>query len=719
MPNPNKYARDANFTLGVSGTALNAELDAVAGAAGATIDALLDIRRPDGKLNNGIVLEESLAPGLLLTLRSGLPGLPGPPGPTDYNLLTNKPATFPPSVHTHPQSDVVGLADALLARAPAVHAHTVSQVSDFQSAALTGPETGTTVTTKAATDFAFYIGLGTAYVPRPSGDMNADTPAIAAALAKNVRFTELQPGLYLLNNQGVLTPNSNQFLIGSGKGVTTLRAMAAAAAGRSLYRATSKNNIGFFHLTWDANNLLPTENVGHLAFTLCNDLHMDHFELLHLVKFGLAINAAVNITMGDDWLITKDAVSALQNQAINISNFSGPVTNVKIGAGKCVGSAITVSGTHGRFLGTTVESFAFGAGFYTQNPVVSGTACEHWEVLYCKVSEGLGHDENETSSEGIENWAAHSQLVGNELWNLAGTGILNGAQRVRINYNTIWNTGRDVAPALNLGVPAHTIGAPGITLFHGTGANTSSNSTLRGNTVFDDQPTRTTGTSTAAFGRELGALYAYAGLTGVAITEDNDFGDLPVTIKSEGVFYGRNPQIRADSYYSLTEPGATSASPVSAADLIFFVPFDVEETVPVSSLSLQVTTGGAASAFKIAVYASGPTGRPTGAPVLVNNTGVATTAAGPALATVTGKLRRRAPYWYAVKFTGTLPSVVGFTQTTYGGSRRIGRDVLGGTAILARTLAAAYADPMPTLTGSEVLAESAALGIPLVHLRKA
>jgi len=36
----------------------------------------------------------------------GIQGEVGPPGPTDYNLLTNVPATFPPSAHTHVVSNI-------------------------------------------------------------------------------------------------------------------------------------------------------------------------------------------------------------------------------------------------------------------------------------------------------------------------------------------------------------------------------------------------------------------------------------------------------------------------------------------------------------------------------------------------------------------------------------------------------------------------------------
>ena len=39
----------------------------------------------------------------------GIQGEVGPPGPTDYNLLTNVPATFPPSAHTHVVSNITSV----------------------------------------------------------------------------------------------------------------------------------------------------------------------------------------------------------------------------------------------------------------------------------------------------------------------------------------------------------------------------------------------------------------------------------------------------------------------------------------------------------------------------------------------------------------------------------------------------------------------------------
>jgi hypothetical protein len=44
----------------------------------------------------------------------GIQGEVGPPGPTDYNLLTNVPATFPPSAHTHVVSNITPVSTTTL-----------------------------------------------------------------------------------------------------------------------------------------------------------------------------------------------------------------------------------------------------------------------------------------------------------------------------------------------------------------------------------------------------------------------------------------------------------------------------------------------------------------------------------------------------------------------------------------------------------------------------
>lgn len=64
----------------------------------------------------------------------GDPGDVGPPGTTDWNGLTNRPPTFPPSAHTHAQADVTGLTAALTGKADVsqLHAqqHSVTSLAD-------------------------------------------------------------------------------------------------------------------------------------------------------------------------------------------------------------------------------------------------------------------------------------------------------------------------------------------------------------------------------------------------------------------------------------------------------------------------------------------------------------------------------------------------------------------------------------------------------------
>lgn len=51
-----------------------------------------------------------------------------------WEQVTGKPATFPPSTHTHPVSQVTGLQAALDAKAATAHTHTVGNVTGLQAA---------------------------------------------------------------------------------------------------------------------------------------------------------------------------------------------------------------------------------------------------------------------------------------------------------------------------------------------------------------------------------------------------------------------------------------------------------------------------------------------------------------------------------------------------------------------------------------------------------
>lgn len=55
-------------------------------------------------------------------------------GVSSWTDLTDKPTTFPPSAHSHAQSDVTGLSTALAGKADTGHSHVIANVSGLQAA---------------------------------------------------------------------------------------------------------------------------------------------------------------------------------------------------------------------------------------------------------------------------------------------------------------------------------------------------------------------------------------------------------------------------------------------------------------------------------------------------------------------------------------------------------------------------------------------------------
>lgn len=177
---------------------------------------------------------------------------------------------------------------------------------------------------------------------------------------------------------------------------------------------------------------------------------------------------------------------------------------------------------------------------------------------------------------------------------------------------------------------------------------------------------------------------------------------------------------RPGRYYPSTSTVAAGA--VVGINEIYFVPIDPILTPTMfDRLALWVTTGGAGSSAKFAVYANGTGANinlPVGAPVLVNNTGVATTtSAAGAEVTVSGSALMGC-YWAAVKFTGTAPNVYCNSGASGGVAARIGNGSLNASPVNARTLADTYANNMPTLTGAESFGERN-VASPVIWMRAA
>ncbi len=156
-----------------------------------------------------------------------------------------------------------------------------------------------------------------------------------------------------------------------------------------------------------------------------------------------------------------------------------------------------------------------------------------------------------------------------------------------------------------------------------------------------------------------------------------------------------HPGYKATRTYHLYDGTASSA--VSAVDIIYFVPFMLPRPISFSAGTIRVITGGAGSSVKAGIWANSPVSDyPLGAPLYVDNTGVATTGnnTSPAIALGTGSLAANTLYWWGAKFTGTLPSILstGSNVSTYCRLR-------GGVTAnqTASGFADAYANDMPTM----------------------
>ena len=181
---------------------------------------------------------------------------------------------------------------------------------------------------------------------------------------------------------------------------------------------------------------------------------------------------------------------------------------------------------------------------------------------------------------------------------------------------------------------------------------------------------------------------------------------------------GLHPGYIASRTYA-TLPGVTpTGAAVPAIDTIYLYPFPVFSRITLAALRIRVSTGGAGSSAKCAVWANSFTSmRPLGAPLLVDNTGVATTASSADAAfAITGTLNTGI-YWVGTKFTGTLPSTLSVPANNTWVSFMAGLPIAGGASQNAYSFADTYSNNMPTFAeGASFTALTGASGTPIVYL---
>ncbi len=164
--------------------------------------------------------------------------------------------------------------------------------------------------------------------------------------------------------------------------------------------------------------------------------------------------------------------------------------------------------------------------------------------------------------------------------------------------------------------------------------------------------------------------------------------------------------------------GSTGNAAVNAVDTIYLYPFILRAPITFTGGIIRVTTGGAASSAKGGIWASSPVSmRPLGAPLYVDNTGVATSSSttNAALAFGAGTLSAGVMFWFGTKYTGTLPTMLAISASPNAGDF-IAMTGSTGLNISCISYAHAYATNMPTITEGDATLTAATTNCPIVGL---
>lgn len=181
------------------------------------------------------------------------------------------------------------------------------------------------------------------------------------------------------------------------------------------------------------------------------------------------------------------------------------------------------------------------------------------------------------------------------------------------------------------------------------------------------------------------------------------------------MLYHRNlsghPGYIAGQTYSTWE-GSIANTAVAVADTIYFYPFRLREPLTIVNGNAYVVTGGAGSAMKAAIYANSPISmRPVGAPLVKDDTGVATATSATRVSLAFGAYTFVPGwYWAGGKWQATLPTM----QTIAAGAQFLeffmGVPAANALNIAMMTYAHAYATAFPTLAEGASFSPSGASG---------
>ena len=179
-----------------------------------------------------------------------------------------------------------------------------------------------------------------------------------------------------------------------------------------------------------------------------------------------------------------------------------------------------------------------------------------------------------------------------------------------------------------------------------------------------------------------------------------------------------HPGYVVGNYYSTWEDHPANAA-IPAADVLYFYPWRLDHRITIKSFHLRTGTGGAASAVKSGLWADSPVShRPLGAPLIADNTGVATTGNNTTTsADITDTAVGPGWYWFGSKATGTLPTTFSVPVNHNYMGFYFGTDSTPGPLVVNNySIADTYADALPTIAEGASFTEVTTGGVPIVHI---
>lgn len=284
------------------------------------------------------------------------------------------------------------------------------------------------------------VGLPIISVTNPAygavGDgVSDDTAPIQAALDSGAGIIFFPPGTYAVAGDGLFGA-SNQILMGSGAGATTIKLTAVPATAGSLLKFNSKSNFHVRDITFDFDNQSGGNLDSVIAALLSTDYSISYCEIIKHTRFGIANNSCIGFKINNNY-IERDALSPNSNHAIWNGNNVGDSSGGEIVNNHCVNSSLFLRGFNFIIGENLVEGYGFGGGITSAGEV--GTHDN--KIINNTFSGGDGTDENGARPNGIENWGNETTIQGNDCFDNSGSGISNGGKRCTVDGNICYDNG--------------------------------------------------------------------------------------------------------------------------------------------------------------------------------------------------------------------------------------------------------------------------------------